>query len=95
MEETLEILKIWNPHGAGFHLYIIGQRGASTIPQMICSLWVGYQLEGWQEHSISRFKTPLRICFDLPKVALDWTSEWDRVIEREPGEIKNQFIVNH
>tara|TARA_B100000900_G_scaffold274409_1_gene234469 strand:+ start:732 stop:890 length:159 start_codon:yes stop_codon:yes gene_type:complete len=52
MEETLEILKIWNPHGAGLHLYIIGQRGAPTIPQMICSLWVGYQLEGWQEHSI-------------------------------------------
>lgn len=52
MEETLEILKLRSPHGAGFYLYIIGQRGAPTIPQIICSLWVGHQLEGWQEHSI-------------------------------------------
>lgn len=63
MEETLGILNIRSPHSAGFHLHIIGQRGSATIPQMICSLWVGHQLEGWQEHSIWRFKTPLRIGF--------------------------------
>lgn len=52
MEEALGVLNLRSPHGAGFYLYIIGQRGAPTIPQMICSLWVGHQLEGWQEHSI-------------------------------------------
>ena len=63
MEETLGILNIRSPHSAGFHLHIIGQRGAVTIPQMICSLWVGHQQEGWQAHSIQWVKTPLRIVF--------------------------------
>lgn len=91
MEETLGILKLRSPHSAGFHLYIIGQRRDATIPRMICSLWVGHQLEGWQEHSIWRFKTPFRIDFwsaqgssrlDLPG------GVGDRVIEREREQIK-------